>query len=104
MMAHAPLQPCLPGEYFTPEARSLCARVKHKSELSDEEVLLLAITAAQAALARYWHPGERSAEEALDTIGSILDHEDVVAALFRRIEAIEAAPTDRTRGRIESKS
>jgi hypothetical protein len=34
--------------------------------------------AAQAAL---WHPGERSVEETLETIGAILDHEDVVAAL-----------------------
>jgi hypothetical protein len=58
--------------YFTPEARRLCARVKHKSELSDDETLMLAMAAAQAALARYWHPGERSAEQALDTIGAIL--------------------------------
>lgn len=59
----------------------------HKSELSDEETVMLAMVAAQAALARYWHPGDRSAEEALDTIGRVLDHSDVVAALNRMIAA-----------------
>lgn len=65
----------------------MCQRVAHKSELSDEETLMLAMVAAQAALARYWHPGERSAEEALDTIGRVLDHEDVITALNRMIAA-----------------
>jgi hypothetical protein len=36
-------------------------------------------------LARYFHPGARSAEEALETIGAILDHDDVVAALQRKL-------------------
>jgi hypothetical protein len=30
-------------DYFTPEARNLCARVKHKSELTDDETLMLAL-------------------------------------------------------------
>jgi hypothetical protein len=68
-------------EYFTPEARALCARIKHKPELTDDELLMLAMAAAQAALARYWYPGERSAEEALVIIEQILDHDDVVATL-----------------------
>jgi hypothetical protein len=46
-------------DYFTPEARALCGRVKHKYELTDDETLMLAL-AAQAALARYFHPGARS--------------------------------------------
>jgi hypothetical protein len=50
---------------------------------------MLALAAAQAALARYWHPGERSAEETLQTIGAILDHYDVVGALNRKIELDE---------------
>ena len=43
------------------------------------------VTAAQAAVAKYFHPGARSAEEALNAIGAILDHEDVVAALTRKM-------------------
>jgi hypothetical protein len=50
-----------PRDYFTPEAPALCARIKHKSELTDDEMLMLATAAAQAVLARYRHPGERSA-------------------------------------------
>jgi hypothetical protein len=78
--------PTFPADdYFTSEARALCCRVKHKSELTDDETLMLALAAAQAALARYFHPGTRSAEEALETIGGILDHQDVVTALKRQL-------------------
>jgi hypothetical protein len=82
--------PPLPeDEYFTPEARALCARVKHKSELTDDETLMLALAAAQAALAKYFRPGARSAEDALNAIGAVLDHEDVVAALNRKMAVDE---------------
>lgn len=80
--------PC--DDHFTPEARRLCARVMHKSELTDDETLMLALAAAQAALARYFRPGEQSAEEALEAIGAVLDHEDVEAALQRKMRANEA--------------
>jgi hypothetical protein len=67
MNQSAGMAPDLPeDEYFTPEARALCARVKHKSELTDDETMMLALAAAQAALAKYFHPGARSAEEALN--------------------------------------
>jgi hypothetical protein len=80
------MAPALPeDDYFTPEARALCARVKHKSELTEDETVMLAMAAAQAALAKYFHPGARSAEEALNAIGAILDHQDVVAALQRKM-------------------
>ena len=80
------MAPALPeDDYFTPEARALCARVKHKSELTDDETVMLAMAAAQAALAKYFHPGARSAEEALNAIGAILDHQDVVTALQRKM-------------------
>jgi hypothetical protein len=68
----------------------LCALVKHKSELTDDETVMLALAAAEAALARYFHAGDRSAEEALEAIDSVLDHEDVVAALQWKMRAEEA--------------
>jgi hypothetical protein len=71
-------------DYFTPEARALCARVRHKCDLTDDETVMLALVATQARLAKYIHPGERSAEEALDDIGRILDHDDIVAAIRRK--------------------
>jgi hypothetical protein len=76
------IAPALPeDDYFTPEARALCVRTKHKSDLTDDETFMLALAAAQAAVARYFHPGARSAEKALDKIGAILEHEDIVTAL-----------------------
>lgn len=85
------IAPAMPSDdYFTPEPRKLCARVKHKSELTDDETLMLTLAAAQAALARYFHPRARSAEETLDAIGRILDREDVVAALQRKMRHEEA--------------
>src|SRR6201996_7190232 len=79
------MAPALPeDDYFTPEARALCARVKNKSELTDDETVMLAME-AEAALAKYFRPGARSAEEALNAIGAILDHQDVVTALQRKM-------------------
>ena len=57
-----------------------------RSELTHDATLLLALAAAEAALAKYFHPDARSAEEALNAIGSILDHKDVVSALQRKIQ------------------
>ncbi len=85
--ASTTIQSNLQAEFLTPEARTLIERVKHKSELTDKELLMLAMGAAQAALARYFHPGHSSADETLNLIGHVLDHEDVVAALFRQIKA-----------------
>jgi hypothetical protein len=76
--------------YLTPEAKALCERVSHKSELNDKELVMLAMAAAQAALSHYYHPGKRpSAEQTLNTIGKILDHDDVVAALYRQMKTEE---------------
>jgi hypothetical protein len=33
----------IPAEYFTPEARALCARVSHKVDLTDKELMMLAL-------------------------------------------------------------
>jgi hypothetical protein len=95
---NVPLAPdvrdALSSEYLTPEAKALCERVSHKSELTDKELLMLAMAAAQAALSHYYHPGKRpSAEKTLNTIGSILDHDDVVAALYRLMKTEEVPST-----------
>lgn len=50
-----PAFPC--DEFFTPAARVLCARIKHKSELTDDEMLMLAMAAPQAPLAKLFPPG-----------------------------------------------
>jgi hypothetical protein len=44
LIAPQRLSPAFPeDDYFTPEARALCRRVKHKWELTDNETLMLAM-------------------------------------------------------------
>jgi hypothetical protein len=46
---------------------------------------MLAITAAQAALAKYVEPGDGSCDRTLDTILGILDHGEVVQATINKL-------------------
>ena len=82
--------PRIGAEYFMPEALELCQSLKGRkiSDLSDDEILLLALTAAQAALVKHVEPGHRDAEETLDTILAVLDHGTIVQAELRKLFAI----------------
>ena len=75
--------PSIGAESFLPEALELCQKIKDKTvaELSDDEIVMLALTAGQAALAKHVEPGNRSAEETIETILGILDHREVVHAV-----------------------
>jgi hypothetical protein len=75
------------AEYLLPEALELCERLEDKkaADLSDDEIMLLAITAAQAALAKYVEPGDGSCDRTLDTILGILDHGEVVQATINKL-------------------
>ena len=79
-------------QYFLPEALELIQRVKHRSELSNDEIVMLALTAAQAALAKHVEPGNRDAEETLNTILRIIDHDEVVQATLRRLHKLLRQP------------
>ena len=79
-------------QYFLPEALELIKRVKHRDELSDDEIVMLALTAAQAALAKHLEPGNRDAEETLNSILRILDHEDVVQATLHKLHRLLRRP------------
>jgi hypothetical protein len=82
--------PRIGAEYFMPEALELCRSLKGRkaSDLSDDEVLMLALTAAQAALMKHVEPGNRDAEETLNTILGVLDHDNVVQAEMRKLHAL----------------
>lgn len=82
--------PGIGAEYFTPEALELCRSLKGRKveDLSEDEILLFALTAAQAALVKYVEPGHR-AEEALDTILSVLDHNTIVQAEMRKLHQLQ---------------
>lgn len=79
--------------YYLDQAREICRRVQDKSHLTDDELLVLAMSAAGLALARYVEPGNnRDAEGTLDKILGILDHTDVVAALQSKMDLIIHSP------------
>jgi hypothetical protein len=73
--------------YLSPEARELVKTLEGRqlSELSDDEIILLAVTVAQAALAKYVEPGDRSCEHTIETILGILDHQEVVQATLNKL-------------------
>jgi hypothetical protein len=73
---------------FLPEALELMRRAHYESRLSDEEILLLAVTAGQAALCRHWGMDGRAGEHTLDVIAQLLDHDTLVAAVSRRLHLI----------------
>jgi hypothetical protein len=83
--------PRIGAEYFTPEALELCRSLKGRKaeDLSDDEIVLFALTAAQAALVKHVEPGHRDAGEALDTILSVLDHQTIVNAEMRKLHALQ---------------
>jgi hypothetical protein len=82
--------PTIGAEYFLPEALELCRKIKDKtvSELTDDEIVMLALTAGQAALAKYVEPGNRSAEETIEAILGILDHGKVVQATLHKLHTV----------------
>ena len=59
--------PQIGEKYFIPEALEFCHSLKGRNaaELSEDEILMLALTAAQAALAKHVEPGNRDAEKTL---------------------------------------
>jgi len=70
--------------YFLPEALEMLKRTRQKDVLSDDEVLVLTVTAAQALRAAFMEP-ERRTMSLLDAMARILDHEDVVRAEFNKL-------------------
>lgn len=81
-------------QYFLPEALELLRRTRHKTRLSDDEILLLTITAAQAARAHYAEPGNRPAKDTLDVILRVLDHEEVIRAEYNKLYSLFRATAD----------
>jgi hypothetical protein len=75
------------AEYFTPEALELCRSLKGR-QASDDEILMLALTAAQAALLKHAEPGNRDTEETLNTILGVLDHDTIVQAELRKLHSL----------------
>jgi hypothetical protein len=79
--------------FYIEQAREICRRVRDKAHLTDDEILVLAMSASALALARYIEPGHnRDPEGTLDKILGILDHADVVAALQSKMDLLIHSP------------
>ena len=83
--------PRIGEKYFIPEALELCRSLKGRkaAELSEDEILMLALTAAQAALAKHIEPGNRDAVKTLNTILAVLDHDTVIQAEMRKLHEMQ---------------
>jgi hypothetical protein len=72
-----------PGDFqhYFERAREISARVKDRADMSDDELIVLAVVASQLALARYVQSRPHDADETIDAILDILDRGDVVQAV-----------------------
>ena len=77
-----------PGDFahYYDMAREIVRRVRHRSHLSDDEIIVLAMVAAQLSLARYVEVHrEHDPDETLDAILDILDRGEVVQAVASKM-------------------
>ncbi len=79
-------------DYYYDQAREICRRVRNKKHLTDDEIIILAVVAAQLALAKYIEPGERNADETLNHILSVLDRNEVNAAISSKMDKLLEGP------------
>ena len=83
--------PTIGEKYFIPEALELCRSLKGRkaADLSEDEILMFALTAAQAALAKHNDPRNQDAAKTLNTILAVLDHDTVVQAEIRKLHEMQ---------------
>jgi hypothetical protein len=79
-------------EFYFDRAREICRRVQNKAHLTDDEIIVLAIVAAQLALTKYVEPGERDSDATLNEILTYLDHEEVNAAISSKMDKLLEGP------------
>lgn len=73
-------------EHYYDMAREIVRRVRHRSHLSDDEIIVLAMVAAQISLARYLEPHrELNADDTLNAILDIIDRGEVVQAVSSKM-------------------
>jgi hypothetical protein len=71
------------------DAKKLIVRLKGQAQLTDDEVITLAVIAGEAALAKYFDPTQdERCDQAICDIFSILDHDAVLLAMRRKIRGL----------------
>ena len=79
-------------EFYFDRVREICRRIQNKAPLTDDEIIILAVAAAQITLAKYTQPGQGNAEQTLDQIFSMLDRDDVHAAIISKMDKLLEGP------------
>ena len=73
-------------DHYYDMAREICRRVRHRSHLSDDEIIVLAVVAAQLALSHYVDPHRnQDPDDTLNGILNILDRGQVVQAVSSKM-------------------
>lgn len=73
-------------EHYYDVVREIVRRVRHRSHLSDHEIIVLAMVAAQISMARYLEPHRNlDADQTLDAVFDILDRGEVVQAVSSKM-------------------
>ena len=73
-------------EHYYDTAREICRRVRHRSHLSDDEIIVLAVVAAQLSLAHYVEPDRnQDPDGTLNAILDILDRGEVIQAVSSKM-------------------
>ena len=85
-------------EHYYDMAREIVRRVRHRSHLSDDEIIVLAVVAAQISLQKYVEPHrDLDADGTLNAILDILDRGEVIQAVSSKmLFGIDRGPTCRT--------
>lgn len=82
---------------YCEQAREICRRAKDRKQVSDDELIILAVVASQLALAKYVQSSERDADTTLDAILDILDRGDVVQAMSSKMAQLLSGHAVRAR-------
>ena len=73
-------------EHYYDMAREIVRRVRHRSHLSDDEIIVLAVVAAQISLQKYVEPHrDLDADGTLNDILDILDRGEVIQAVSSKM-------------------
>ena len=83
--------------FYYDKAREICRRVQNKAHLTDDEIIVLALVAAQLALEKYIEPGARDSDRTLHQIMAILDRDEVTAAISSKLDRLLEGPRSAAR-------
>jgi hypothetical protein len=85
-------------DHYYDRAREICRRAKDRAQVSDDELIVLAVVASQLALRKYAQPDGEDADGTLDAMLDILDRGDVLQAMSGKMAQLLSSRAGLTRG------